>query len=130
MKISAEERAMREALRVQTRTRATELMNKILKEQQAAAQRGDHAQYRYFQEQITSVAGASADADYEAITRAETAWNTMQQEKLTDAERAAQEKAPAGDPVERLNRARRTQAHGQKELDRLERERIAKLKGE
>lgn len=128
MRLTEEERAMREALRVQTRARATELMNKILKEQQAAAQRGDHEQYRHYQTQIDAVASASADADYQAIDRAVIAWNTMQQEKLTDAERAAKEKAPAGDPVERLNRARRTQAHGQKELDRIERERINNLK--
>lgn len=106
-KISAEERAMREALRVQTRARATELMNKILKEQQAAAQRGDHEQYRYFQEQISAVAESSTAADYQAIDRAVIAWNKQQEEKLSDAERAAKEKAPLPNPVEILNRARR-----------------------
>jgi hypothetical protein len=129
-KLSDDEKAMREGLRTQTQRKATELMNKILKEQQAAAQRGDHAQYRYYQEQISAVAESSKAADYQAIDRAVIAWNTMQQEKLTDAERAAKEKAPAGDPVERLNRARRTQAHGRKELDRLEREKMKALKGE
>ena len=129
-KISAEERAMREALRSQTRARATKLMNEILKKQQEAAARGDHAQHQYYQEQITSVAGASADADYQAITRAETSWSKQQQEQLSEEEKAIEAKKPIADPKAILDRARRVKANGQKELDRLERERIAKLKGE
>ena len=97
MKISAEERAMREGLRVQTRARATKLMNAILKKQQEAAARGDHAQYQYYQEQITSVAGASADADYQAITRAETSWSKQQQEQLSEEEKAIEAKKPIAD---------------------------------
>jgi hypothetical protein len=128
MKLSDDEKATREALRPTTQRKATELMNRILVEQNAAAARGDHAQYRYYQEQIRAVAESSTAADYQAIDRAVIAWNQQQEKKLSDAERAAKSKAPAGDPVERLNRARRTQAHGQKELDRLERERINKLK--
>lgn len=107
MKISAEERNMREGLRVQTQARATKLMNEILKEQQAAAARGDHAQYRYYQEQISAVAESSTAADYQAIDRAVIAWNQQQEKKLSEAERAAKEKAPLPNPVEILNRARR-----------------------
>jgi len=129
-KISAEERAMREGLRVQTRARCTKLMNAILKKQQEAAARGDHEKYRYYQEQITSVAGASADADYQAIERAETAWDKLQKEQLSEAEKLIEAKKPVADPKAILDRARRVKANGQKELDRIERERIAKLKGE
>jgi len=130
MKISAEERAMREGLRVQTRARCTKLMNAILKKQQEAAARGDHAQYQYYQEQISSIASVSADADYAAIERAETAWDKLQKEQLTEAEKAIEAKKPIADPKAVLDRARRIKANGKKELDRIERERIAKLKGE
>ena len=130
MKISAEERAIREALRPQTRARATKLMNEILKKQQEAAARGDNAQYRYFQEQITSVAGASADADHEAITRAETAWVKLQKEQLSEAEREIEAKKPVENPKAILDKARRLKAQGKANLDQIERARMKALKGE
>ena len=116
MKISAEERAMREGLRVQTRARATKLMNEILKKQQEAAARGDHEKYRYYQEQITSVAGASADADYRAIERAETAWSKQQQEQQSAADAALAAKAPLSNPQEILTRAHQKKADEQRAL--------------
>lgn len=128
MRISAEERAMREGLRVQTRARCTKLMNAILKKQQEAAARGDHAQYQYYQEQISSIASVSADADYAAIERAETAWDKLQKEQLTEAEKAIEAKKPIADPKAVLDRARRIKANGKLELDRIERERINNLK--
>lgn len=129
-KISAEERAMREALRPQTRARCTQLMNAIFKKQQEAAARGDHTQYQYYQEQISSIASASADADYQAIDRAETAWVKLQKEQLSEAEREIEAKKPVENPKAILDRARSKKANGQKELDRRERERMKALKGE
>lgn len=129
-KISADEKATREALRPNTQRKATKLMNLILVEQNAAAARGDHEQFRYFQEQIKAVAESSTAADYQAVDRAVIAWNKLQEEKLSEAEKAAKSKAPAGDPLERLNKIRRNQQHGKKELDRLEREKMKALKGE
>lgn len=116
MRISAEERAMREGLRVQTRARATKLMNEILKKQQEAAQRGDHEKYRYYQEQITSVAGASADADYQAIERAEISWSKQQQEQQSAADAALAAKAPLPNAQEILTRAHQKKADEQRAL--------------
>lgn len=116
MKLSAEERAMREALRVQTRARATELMNKILKEQQAAAQRGDHEQYRHYQTQIDAVASASADADYQAIERAEISWRKTQDAKQSAADTALAAKAPISNVQEILTRAHQKKAQEQREM--------------
>lgn len=116
MRISAEERAMREGLRVQTRARATKLMNEILKKQQEAAQRGDHEKYRYYQEQITSVAGASADADYQAIERAEISWSKQQQEQQSAADAARLAKAPLSNVQEILTRAHQKKADEQRAL--------------
>lgn len=130
MKISAEERAMREGLRVQTRARATKLMNEILKKQQEAAQRGDHEKYRYYQEQISSIASASADADYMAIERAETAWVKLQKEQLSEAEREIEAKKPVENPKAILDKARRLKAQGKANLDQIERARMKALKGE
>jgi pantothenate synthetase len=118
MKISAEERAMREALRPQTRARATKLMNEILKKQQEAAARGDHEKYRYYQEQISSIASASADADYMAIERAETAWSKQQQEQQSAADAALAAKAPISNVREILTRAHQKKAQEQREMQR------------
>ena len=130
MKISAEERAMREALRPQTIARCTKLMNAIFKKQQEAAARGDHAQYQYYQEQISSIASASADADYMAIERAETAWVKLQKEQLSEAEREIEAKKPVENPKAILDKARRLKAQGKANLDQIERARMKALKGE
>lgn len=116
MKISAEERAIREALRPQTRARCTKLMNAILKKQQEAAARGDHEKYRYYQEQISSIASVSADADYAAIERAETSWSKQQQEQQSAADAALAAKAPISNAQEILTRAHQKKAQEQREM--------------
>lgn len=115
-KISADEKATREALRPNTQRKATELMNRILVEQNAAAARGDHEQFRYFQEQIKAVAESSTAADYQAIDRAVIAWNKMQDKKQSAADAALAAKAPLSNVQEILTRAHQKKADEQRAL--------------
>lgn len=129
-KISADEKATREALRPNTQRKATKLMNLILVEQNAAAARGDRAQFLYFQEQIKAVAESSTAADYQAIDRAVIAWNKLQEEKLSEAEKAIEAKKPVENPKAILDKARSIKAQGKANLDQIERARMKALKGE
>ena len=115
-KISDDEKATREALRPNTQRKATKLMNLILVEQNAAAARGDHAQYRYFQEQIKAVAESSTAADYQAVDRAVIAWNQMQEKKQSAANEALAAKAPLSNVQEILTRAHQKKADEQRAL--------------
>ena len=116
MRLTEEERNMREGLRSQTQRKATELMNLILVEQNAAAARGDHEQFRYFQEQIKAVAESSTAADYQAVDRAVIAWNQMQEKKQSAANEALAAKAPLSNPQEILTRAHQKKADEQRAL--------------
>lgn len=130
MRISKELQEQREAFRTQTKIKATALLQEVEKERQAAAAKGDFPLVQFMQTQIRTLADASAAADFEAVERFRLAWEKRKNDMLSEAEKAAKARAPISNPEEILNKARRTQAHGRKELDRLERERIAKLKGE
>ena len=63
MRLSEEERNMREGLRSQTQKRAIAFMNEVEAERQAAAAKGDRETAFWLQEQIKALAEASTAAD-------------------------------------------------------------------
>jgi hypothetical protein len=128
MLVDKELQERRNSLRASTQRKAQALMNEVEQQRQIAAAKCDKELAFWLQDQITELGNASTLADFDAVNNFELAWNKRKLEQLSDAEKQLEAKKPVADPKAILDRARRIKANGKKELDRLELERINKLK--
>lgn len=116
MRLTDEEKNMREGLRSQTQRRAMAFMNEVEAERQAAAAKGDKDTAFWLQAQIKALADASTSADYTMVNNFEKAWQQRKesQQSATDAALAA--KAPISNAQEILTRAHQKNAQEQREM--------------
>lgn len=116
MRLTEEERNMREGLRSQTQRRAVAFMNEVEVERQAAAARGDKETAFWLQSQIQSLAEASTSADYTMVNNFEKAWQNRKESQQSAADAALAAKAPISNVQEILTRAHQKKADEQRAL--------------
>lgn len=116
MRLTEEERNMREGLRSQTQRRAVALMNEVDAERQAAAAKGDKETAFWLQEQIKALAEASTAADYTMVNNFEKAWQQRKESQQAAADAALAAKAPISNALEILTRAHQKKAQEQREM--------------
>jgi hypothetical protein len=75
-----------------------------------------HEKYRYYSRANNLSCGVSADADYRALKRAETAWCKQQQETAISGRSALAAKAPISNVREILTRAHQKKVKEQRAL--------------
>lgn len=118
MRLTEEERNMREGLRVQTQRRAVAFMNEVEAERQAAASKGDKDTALWLQAQIKALAEASTAADYTMVDNFEKAWQNRKESQQSAADAALKAKAPISNVQEILTRAHQKKAQEQREMQR------------
>lgn len=118
MRLTEEERNMREGLRVQTQRRAVAFMNEVEAERQAAASKGDKDTALWLQAQIKALAEASTAADYTMVDNFEKAWQNRKESQQSAADTALAAKAPISNIQEILTRAHQKKAQEQREMQR------------
>jgi dipeptidase len=118
MRLTEEERNMREGLRVQTQRRAVAFMNEVEAERQAAASKGDKDTALWLQAQIKALAEASTAADYTMVDNFEKAWQNRKESQQSAADAALAAKAPISNAQEILTRAHQKKAQEQREMQR------------
>jgi dipeptidase len=116
MRLTEEERNMREGLRSQTQRRAVAFMNEVEVERQAAAARGDKETAFWLQAQIKALADASTSADYTMVDNFEKAWQQRKESQQSAADVALAAKAPLPNALEILTRAHQKKAQEQREM--------------
>jgi len=116
MRLSSEERNMREGLRSQTQKRAVAFMNEVEVERQAAASKGDKETAFWLQAQIQALAEASTAADYTMVNNFEKAWQQRKESQQSAANEALAAKAPISNAQEILTRAHQKKAQEQREM--------------
>ncbi|MCK9457315.1 MAG: hypothetical protein M0R31_08490 [Candidatus Riflebacteria bacterium] len=118
MRLTDEEKNMREGLRPQTQRRAVAFMNEVEAERQAAAARGDKETAFWLQAQIKALADASTSADYALVNNFEKAWQQRKESQQSAANEALAAKAPLPNAKEILTRAHQKKAQEQREMQR------------
>lgn len=116
MRLTDEERNMREGLRSQTQRRAVAFMNEVEAERQAAAAKGDKETAFWLQAQIKALADASTSADYTMVDNFEKAWQQRKESQQSAANEALAAKAPLSNVQEILTRAHQKKADEQRAL--------------
>lgn len=116
MRLTEEERNMREGLRVQTQRRAVAFMNEVEAERQAAASKGDKDTALWLQAQIKALAEASTAADYTMVDNFAKAWQNRKESQQSAADAALAAKAPLSNAQEILTRAHQKKADEQRAL--------------
>jgi dipeptidase len=116
MRLTDEEKNMREGLRSQTQRRAVAFMNEVEVERQAAAAKGDKETAFWLQAQIKALADASTSADYTMVDNFAKAWQQRKESQQSAANEALAAKAPLSNVQEILTRAHQKKADEQRAL--------------
>lgn len=116
MRLTDEEKNMREGLRSQTQRRAVALMNEVEVERQAAAARGDKETAFWLQAQIKDLAEASTAANYTMVDNFAKSWQNRKESQQSAADAALAAKAPISNVQEILTRAHQKKAQEQREM--------------